>query len=64
MDGKIQRTYPGPPLTEAAYYAAVEHQLPPCACGWSFTYAAPSRCPRCGSTEELWTPTGTQLYYD
>jgi hypothetical protein len=64
LDGEIQRTFPGKPLTEAAYYAAIEHQLPPCACGGRFTYAAPPRCPHCGSTEERWTPTGEQVWYD
>ncbi len=64
MDAEIQRTYPRPPLTEAAYYEAVQAQLQPCPCGGSFTYAAPPRCPHCGSTEERWTPTGAELFYD
>jgi len=64
MDREIQRTYQGEPLGEAAYQAAVEQQLPPCACGGRFTYAAPPRCPHCGSTEEHWAPTGEQLWYD
>jgi len=64
MDAEIQRTYPGPPLTEAAYYAAVEQQLPPCACGGTFSYTAPPRCPHCGSTEERWAPTGERVWYD
>ena len=62
--GLSKRTYPAQPLGEAAYYAAVERQLPPCPCGGRFTYAAPPRCPRCGGTEERWTPTGEQMFYD
>ena len=55
-----------PDLTggEAAYYAAVEQQLPPCPCGGRLTYAAAPRCPHCGATEERWTPTGEQVWYD
>jgi hypothetical protein len=64
LDGEIQRTYQGQPLDEGAYHAAVEHQLPPCTCGGRFSYAAPPRCPHCGSTEERWTPTGEELSYD
>jgi hypothetical protein len=64
MDREIQRTYEGEPLTEAEYHAAVEQQLPPCTCGGAFTYAAPSRCPHCGSTEEQWAATDEQLFYD
>jgi DNA-directed RNA polymerase subunit RPC12/RpoP len=64
MDREIQRTYAGQPLTEAAYHAAVERQLPPCACGGRFTYAARPRCPHCGSTEERWTATGERAFYD
>ena len=64
MDAEIQRTYPGQPLGEAAYHALVERQLPPCPCGGRLTYAAPPRCPRCGSTDERWTPTGEQMFYD
>jgi hypothetical protein len=64
MDREIQQTYQGEPIGEAAYHAAVEQQLSPCACGGRFTYAAPPRCPHCGSTEERWKPTGEQLFYD
>jgi hypothetical protein len=64
MDAEIQRTYRGQPLDEGAYHTAVEQQLPPCACGGTFSYAAPPRCPHCGSTEERWTPTGEELSYD
>jgi hypothetical protein len=39
-------------------------RLPPCPCDGSFTYAAPLRCPHCGSTEERWTPTGERVWYD
>jgi hypothetical protein len=64
MDAEIQRTYPGQPLGEAAYYALVERQLPPCPCGGRLTYAAAPRCPHCGSSQERWTPTGEHLFYD
>ena len=64
MDREIQQTYQGEPIGESAYHAAVEGQLAPCACGGRFTYAAPPRCPHCGSTEERWKPTGEQVLYD
>lgn len=53
-DARIQRDYPGEPLTEEAYHAAAEASLEPCACGGRFRYNAPSRCPGCRSTKEQW----------
>jgi rubrerythrin len=64
MDREIQQTHQGQPIDEAAYHAAVERQVPVCACGGTFTYAARPRCPRCGSTEEQWAPTGEHVFYD
>ena len=63
-DERIRREYTGEPLTEAGYQAAVEGLLDPCACGGSFRYDAPARCPGCGSTQEQWTEGTVQAIYD
>jgi len=54
MDRRIQRGYPGEPLTEAEYHAAAEATLDACSCGGAFRYDAEARCPECRSTSELW----------
>ena len=53
-DARIQRDYPGEPLSEEEYHAAVEGTLERCACGGRFRYDAPPRCPSCRSTKEQW----------
>ena len=65
-DARIQRDYPGEPLSEGAYHAAVEATLEPCVCGGRFRYDAPPRCPGCRSTEEQWDwdPSGADALYD
>jgi hypothetical protein len=66
FDRWVQANYPGEPLTEAEYHAAVEAMAEPCACGGRFRYDAPARCPTCSSTSEQWErdPTGMTAYYD
>lgn len=54
IDRRIQREYPGEPLTESEYHAAAEATLDPCSCGGRFRYDARARCPRCRSTSEQW----------
>ena len=64
MDRRIQREYPGEPLSRDGYHAAAEATLDPCPCGGRFSYAAPSRCPTCASTSEMWDETGPTMFYD
>jgi hypothetical protein len=66
MDRRIQREYPGEPLTRDEYHAAAEATLDPCACGGRFRYDAPARCPECRSTSEHWDrdPDASMLFYD
>ena len=66
MDRRIQAEYPGEPLSEAEYHAAVEATLEPCSCGGRFRYDAPPRCPTCRSTREQWDrdPRGGTAHYD
>jgi hypothetical protein len=64
MDEDILRTFSGPALTRAEYQAAVEGLVGACACGGAFSYAAPARCPGCGSTEERWSEPSEMLLYD
>jgi hypothetical protein len=55
MDRDIQANYPGEPITRDEYHAMAEATLGACACGGSFRYAAPPRCPGCRSTGESWS---------
>jgi hypothetical protein len=66
MDRRIQREYPGKPLSRDEYHAAAEDTLDPCPCGGRFRYSAPSRCPTCASTSEMWDadPTASLMHYD
>ena len=66
MDRRIQREYPGEPLSRDEYHAAAEATFDPCLCGGSFRYGAPPRCPKCGSTSEAWEtdPAASMMFYD
>jgi hypothetical protein len=66
MDRRIQREYPGEPLTRGEYHAAAEATLDGCACGGRFTYDAPARCPECRSTQDRWDedPDGPMVFID
>jgi hypothetical protein len=66
MDRRIQREYPGKPLSRDEYHAAAEATLDPCPCGGRFRYSAPPRCPTCASTSEVWDadPTASLMHYD
>ena len=66
MDRRIQAEYPGKPLTRNEYHAAAEATLEPCACGGSFRYDAPVRCPECRSAQDQLDedPDGPSTFYD
>ena len=66
MDRRIQREYPGEPISRAEYHAAAEATLDPCTCGGRFRYDAPARCPDCRSTSEQWDvdPEAPGMSYD
>jgi hypothetical protein len=66
MDRRIQREYPGEPLSRDEYHAAAEATFDPCPCGGRFRYGAPPRCPTCGSTSEMWErdPGASLVHYD
>jgi hypothetical protein len=66
MDAEIKATYRGPTLTRAAYRAAAEATLGPCACGGAYRYEAAPRCPGCRSTPDRWDedPRGAMMFYD
>ena len=66
MDRRIQAEYPGRTLTRQEYHAAAEATLDECACGGTFRYDAPARCPGCRSTENQWDedPTGPMMFID
>jgi hypothetical protein len=65
-DRRIQREYPGAPLSRAEYHAAAEATLDPCACGGRYRYEAPARCPGCRSTHRQWDvdPDAGMALYD
>lgn len=66
FDRRIQQEYPGAPLSRAEYHAAAEATLDRCQCGGRFSYDAPTRCPNCGSTSEMWelNPNVSMAFYD
>lgn len=66
LDAEIKATYPGEVLTREQYRAAAEATLGRCACGGTFRYDAPPRCPACRSTPDRWDedPTGPMLFVD
>jgi hypothetical protein len=65
-DRRIQREYPGAPLSRDEYHAAAEATLDPCACGGRYRYEAPARCPGCRSTRSQWVddPNAGMVLYD
>jgi hypothetical protein len=66
MDRRIQEEFDGRVLSREEYHVAAEATLKACACGGTFTYDAPARCPGCRSTEEQWDedPSGGFICYD
>lgn len=66
MDAEIKATYPGRALTRAEYRAAAEATLDRCACGGTYRYDAPPRCPGCRSTPDRWDedPDGPMMFID
>jgi hypothetical protein len=54
MDRRIQEEFQGEPLSRIDYRSAVEGTLDACSCGGRFRYDAPTRCPSCRSTSEMW----------
>lgn len=66
MDRRIQREYPGEPLTRDEYHAAAEATVDACGCGGRFRYDAPARCPGCRSTSDQWErdPKAPHIFYD
>ena len=63
-DQGVKDTYPGEPLKEVDYFRAVKRLAGKCACGGSYSFNAPPRCPECGSTEYENDPEGGMMMYD
>jgi hypothetical protein len=65
-DRRIQAGYAGRTLTRDEYHAAAEATLGACACGGTFAYDAPARCPQCRSTADRWEedPNGPMMFID
>jgi hypothetical protein len=51
LDKQIKDNYPGEPMSEEEYHAAVEQIAGGCGCGGSYKFDAPPRCPKCKSIE-------------
>jgi hypothetical protein len=56
-DEWVKKNYPGEPLSEAEYYAAVEEIVGRCECGGSYKFDVPPRCPKCRSADLAEDPT-------
>lgn len=63
MDRLIQQEHPGRALTGDESHAAAEATLDRRACGGTFRYDAPARCPGCRSTDDQWDvdPAGGRM---
>lgn len=64
QDRAAQLSFPGDPLDEKAYHAAVEATAGRCGCGGRFTLEASPRCPRCGSASYEEDPDGEHVHFD
>ena len=63
-DKHVQENYPGEPLTEEEYHKEVENIARKCKCGGQYKLKAPSRCPKCKSTNIVQDPDGELIFYD
>jgi hypothetical protein len=64
QDQYIKDNYPGEPMSEGEYHAAVEQIAGACECGGSYKFDAPPRCPKCRSTELEYDPARPHIMYD
>jgi hypothetical protein len=64
FDKYVQENYPGEPMSEEEYHAAVEQIAGSCGCGGSYKFRAPPRCPKCKSTELEEYDAGPYIMYD
>ncbi len=63
-DKNIQDNYPGNPMSEDEYHAAVEDLAGACKCGGHYKFDAPTRCPKCKSTDLRPDPDQPHVCYD
>lgn len=63
-DRRVRETYPGTPMAEGEYHAAVEELCGKCDCGGHFRFKASARCPKCRSADHRADPSGPHLMYD
>jgi hypothetical protein len=63
-DQWVRDHYPGEPLNEEEYHRAVERLAGDCRCGGHFSFDAPPRCPKCGSTALENDPDKPPMLYD
>jgi hypothetical protein len=50
-DRYVQEHFPGEPISEEEYRLGVEEFVGACSCGGHFRFDAPTRCPKCSSTD-------------
>jgi hypothetical protein len=63
-DQRVRETYPGEPMEEDDYHAAVEQMAGDCDCGGSYSMTATARCPTCHATDWRRDPQGGGVLYD
>lgn len=63
-DRQVRQKYPGEPMTEEEYHAAVEQICGSCDCGGQFRLDAPPRCPRCRTPYQKTGREGIDVFYD
>jgi hypothetical protein len=64
QDKYIRENFPGETLSEEEYNDIVEKIAGKCECGGQFKFDAPSRCPKCNSTEYDLDPEADCSDYD
>lgn len=63
-DEYVRENYHGEPLTDEEYHQEIENIIGKCNCGGQYKLNAPSRCPKCKSTNIAQDPDGKLIMYD
>ena len=63
-DQHVQEKHPRGSLADEEYHQEVENIVGKCKCGGQYKFYAPSRCPKCKSTNIVQDPDGELIYYD
>lgn len=63
-DRHVRENYPGEPMSEEEYHAAVEELCGTCECGGRFRFDGLPRCPKCHTPYHKNGAEETDVFYD